>query len=193
MLRLQVRGTPARRCPRLAWAPAQAFLRSRCPALLERPGRAVRGTPVYRAKGPLDPLQCSGSPMAWAFAGTIPALRTPCCAWAPAQAVRGSGVRRDERPPDTRLYPAHPPDTRRYPAHPLAPWHVCGPPVASLFGRENCHGHFSFRGLTPAGSVSASRGWQRSRIKLLGRVWARGVYGSEQPGIASMDKPDKIA
>ncbi len=70
VLRLQVRGAPARRCPRLAWAPARAFLRSRCPALLERPGRAVRGTPVYRATGPLDPLQCSGSPVAWAFAGT---------------------------------------------------------------------------------------------------------------------------
>ncbi len=40
------------------------------PASLERPGRAVRGTPVHRAKGPLDPLQCPGSPMAWAFAGT---------------------------------------------------------------------------------------------------------------------------
>ncbi len=70
-------------------------------------------------------------------------LRTPCCAWAPAQAFRGLGVRRDERPPDTRLYPAHP----------LDPWQVSGSPVASLFGRENCHGHFAFLGLTPVGSV----------------------------------------
>ncbi len=62
--------SPSPRTPCVAWAPAQAFLRSRCPALLERPGRAVRGTPVHRAKGPLDPLQCPGSPMAWAFAGT---------------------------------------------------------------------------------------------------------------------------
>ena len=60
---------PALRCPYFALAPAQAFLRSRCPASLERPGRAVRGTPVHRAKGPLDPFQCSGSPMAWAFGG----------------------------------------------------------------------------------------------------------------------------
>ncbi len=67
------------------------------------------------------------------------------------------------------------------------------PSVASLFGRENCHGHFSFLGLTPVGSTPTSRGWQRSQIKLLGMVWAGGVYGSEQPGIASMDKPDKIA
>ncbi len=176
----------------------QAFLRCRGPASLESPGRAVRGTPVYRAKGPLDPLQCSGSPMARAFAGTIPALRTPCCAWAPAQAflrcrcpcyarkpgacrpwharspgkgspgpfamprfTRGLGVRRDQRPPDARLVPAHPPDcclspahppdTRLIPAHPLAPRQVCGAPRAGPFGRENCHGHLSFRGLTPAG------------------------------------------
>jgi hypothetical protein len=58
--------------------------------------------------------------MARAFAGTIPSLRTPCFAWAPAQAFRGLGVRRDERPPDTRLIPAHPPDCCLCPAHPAA-------------------------------------------------------------------------
>ncbi len=58
------------RTPCVAWAPAQAFLRCRCPASLESPGRAVRGTPVHRAKGPPDPWQCPGSPVAWAFAGT---------------------------------------------------------------------------------------------------------------------------
>ncbi len=209
VLRLQDRGAPAGAAPlRVAVLAAlghrpKPFFAVAVPATLESPGRAVRGTPVHRAKGPPDPWQCPGSPVAWAFAGTIPALCTPCCAWAPAQAVRGLGVRRDERPPDARLVPAHPPDcclapahppdTRLIPAHPLAPWQVCGAPRAGPFGRENCHGHLSFRGLTPAGSVPASRGWQRSQIKLLGRVWARGVYGSEQPGIASMDKPDKIA
>ncbi len=67
-----LRSAPALRFPCCAWVPARAFLRSRCPASLERPGRAVRDTPVHRAKGPLDPLQCSGSPVAWAFAGTTP-------------------------------------------------------------------------------------------------------------------------
>ncbi len=46
------------------------FFAPAVPATLESPGRAVRGTPVHRAKGPPDPLQCSGSPVAWAFAGT---------------------------------------------------------------------------------------------------------------------------
>ncbi len=75
--------------------------------------------------------------------------------------THGLGVRRDERPPDCCLSPAHPPDcclapahppdTRLIPAHPLAPRQVCGAPRAGPFGRENCHGHLSFRGLTPAG------------------------------------------
>ena len=42
------------RTPCFAWAPAQAFLRCRCPASLERPGRAVRGTPVRRDNSPPD-------------------------------------------------------------------------------------------------------------------------------------------
>ncbi len=96
--------------------------------------------------------------------------------------TRGLGVRRDERPPDTRLIPAHPPGTRLIPAYPPEPWQICGPPVASLFGRENCHGHFSFRGLTPAGSAPASRSLQRSQIKLLGRVWARVRAHGTVPG-----------
>ncbi len=116
------------RTPCVAWAPAQAFVRCRGPAPLENPGRAVRGTPVHRAKGPPDPLQCSGSPVAWAFTGTIPSLRTPCGAWAPAQAFlawafAGTTVHRTvvlvpAHPPDCCLSPAHPPDTRLIPAHP---------------------------------------------------------------------------
>ena len=39
------------------------------PASLGRPGQTIPGLPVRRAKGPLDPLQCSGSPIAWAFGG----------------------------------------------------------------------------------------------------------------------------
>ncbi len=74
-------------------------------------------------------------------------LRTPCVAWAPAQAFRGLGVRRDQRPPDARLIPAHPPE----------PWQISGSPMASPCGREKCHWHFSFIGLTPVGSAPASR------------------------------------
>ncbi len=76
VLRLQDRGAPAGAAPlRIAVLAAlghrpKPFFAVAVPATLESPGRAVRGTPVHRAKGPPDPLQCSGSPMAWAFAGT---------------------------------------------------------------------------------------------------------------------------
>jgi hypothetical protein len=127
--RLQDRGAPAgaaRRCPRLAWAPAQAFLRCRCPCYARKPG-ACR---PWHARSP-----GKGSP------GPFAMLRF----------TRGLGVRRDNSPPDCCLSPAHPPDTRLIRAYPLAPRQVCGSPRAGPFGRENCYGHFSFRGLTPAG------------------------------------------
>jgi hypothetical protein len=53
--------------------------------------------------------------------------------------------------------------TRLIPAHPPEPWPISGSPMARPCGRENCHGHFSFIGLTPVGSVPASRGLQRSQ------------------------------
>ncbi len=58
------------------------------PALLERPVRTVRGEPVQ-----------PGNPRA-------------------APSLLRLGVRRDERPPDTRLYPAHLPDLCLDPLHP---------------------------------------------------------------------------
>ena len=74
--RLQDRGAPAGAAPlRVAVLASlghrpKPFFAVAVPATLESPGRAVRGTPVHRAKGPPDPLQCSGSPAAWVFAGT---------------------------------------------------------------------------------------------------------------------------
>ena len=71
----------------------------------------VPGANVGLLRFAVRALACkSGARRAWRArsAGQSLRLRTPCCAWAPAQAFRGLGVRRDERPPDTRLYPAHP-------------------------------------------------------------------------------------
>ncbi len=74
--RLQDRGAPADAAPlRVAVLASlghrpKPFFAVAVPASLESPGRAVRGTPVHRAKGPPDPWQCPGSPVAWAFAGT---------------------------------------------------------------------------------------------------------------------------
>ena len=48
----------------------QGALSALCyPASLESPGRAIRGTPVRRAKGSPDPLQSSGSPLAHPLSG----------------------------------------------------------------------------------------------------------------------------
>ena len=58
-----------------------AFRRSHCPASLERPGRAVRGTPVHRAKGPLDPLQYSDSPMPERSTGKSIRYAIPASLW----------------------------------------------------------------------------------------------------------------
>ncbi len=168
VLRLQVRGAPAGASlssPRLGTGPSLSSLSLSCFA------RKTRACRPWHAR-----LPGKGS------TGPFAMLRF----------THGLGVRRDERPPDTRLYPVHPldtrvlpphaPDARLIPAHPLAPWQVCGAPRAGPFGRENCHGHLSFRGLTPAGSVPASRGWQRSQIKLLSRVWARVRAHGTVPG-----------
>ncbi len=61
-------------CKSWACLPALRF-----PAALGRPGQTIRGLPVRRAKGPLDPWQVSGSPMASPFAGrsTFPGSPTP--------------------------------------------------------------------------------------------------------------------
>jgi hypothetical protein len=179
------RYAPALRCPCFACVPAQSLpglgvrrdnpfathslLRlgtgPSLPWLGRSPGRASPGHSPYSGS-PTGLLSCSGSPCSacksWAC---LPALRpcasrslplrTPCFAWAPAQAFRGLGVRRDERPPDTRLIPAHPPE----------PWQCSGSPMASPFGRENCHWHFSFLGLTPPGLAPASRTGNGLRTK----------------------------
>ncbi len=61
-------------CKSWACLPALRF-----PAALGRPGQTIRGLPVRRAKGPLDPWQVSGSPMASPFAGRsiFPGSPTP--------------------------------------------------------------------------------------------------------------------
>jgi hypothetical protein len=61
LLRFALRALACKSC---ACLPALRF-----PAALGRPGQTLRGLPVRRAKGPLDPWQFSGSPMASPFAG----------------------------------------------------------------------------------------------------------------------------
>ena len=106
-------------------------------------------------------------------------LRTPCVAWAPAQVFRGLGVRRDQRPPDARLIPAHPPE----------PWHISGSPMASPCGREKCHWHFSFIGLTPVGSAPASLLATVSEINALHVLgYGRSLWGSAYRGFFSSQR-----
>ncbi len=94
---------PSLRNPCCAWAPAQAFLRCRCPCYARKPG-ACR---PWHARSP-----GKGSPGSFAM----------------PRFTRGLGVRRDQRPPDARLVPAHPPDCCLSPAHPshacLCPTHL---------------------------------------------------------------------
>jgi hypothetical protein len=79
-----LRCAPALRCPCFACVPARAIRGSGVRrdnsrldcclfpaqrAALGRPGQTLRGLPVRRAKGPLDPWQVSGSPMGSPLAG----------------------------------------------------------------------------------------------------------------------------
>ncbi len=59
LLRFALRALACKSC---ACLPALRF-----PVALGRPGQTLRGLPVRRAKGPLDPWQVSGSPMASPF------------------------------------------------------------------------------------------------------------------------------
>ncbi len=146
------------RTPCCAWASAQAFLRCRCPCYARKPG-ACR---PWHARSP-----GKGSP------GPFAMLRF----------TRGLGVRRDDPCALRSLLrlgtgPSHPwlgrspgqqstgllsfsgsptghsPDSGSPTGH--SP--DSGSPMASPFGREKCHWHFSFIGLTPVGSAPASRG-----------------------------------
>jgi hypothetical protein len=85
-----------------AVAPAQAFLRSRCPASLERPGCAVRGTPVHRAR------------VHWTLCNAPVHPRLGRSGQQSTGLLSFSGS-----PTDLHLVPPHPLDPRRFPPPPV--------------------------------------------------------------------------
>jgi len=90
---------------------------------LASPGLAVRGKPVRRAKGPLDPWQVSGSPMASPFAGrsTFPGSPTPVRR-VPFFACPKQGTERKGTPDSTPANPAGP--LARRSAQKVRPRHI---------------------------------------------------------------------